>query len=143
MSPSREDENGCEACGQPTHEGKRFCLDHVDRHPYVASLIMELGRQAAERARVARQGPSAVDLEGTTAREIMRLLFLHGPRTLQGLGRELQLPPPLVGTYARALAEAGWVQFGVSRRGKTVVTALRPEERKKAAEAAAASRVSA
>lgn len=129
MSPHEQDK-GCEACGQPTHEGKRFCLQHVDRHPYVAQLLMELGRQEAERARVARSGPASVDLDGTTAKELMRLLYLHGPRTLQGLGRELQIAPGLVASYTRALADAGRVEFGISRRGKTVVTALLPGQKR-------------
>jgi hypothetical protein len=120
------DEAGCEVCGQPTHEGKPFCVEHVEQHPYVSHLLVELAAQAAERAQVARQGPAAVDLDGTTARELMRLLFLYGPRTLQGLGRELQIPPSLVSTYARALAEAGRVSLGKSRRGKTVVTPVTP-----------------
>lgn len=113
----------CEACGQPTREGKPYCPEHVDRQPYVAELLAELASQEEELAMVAMRGADAVDPSGLTARELLQLVRLHGPRTVQRLGRELNIKPVLISCYVRALAQVGMVELGLSKRGKTVVRA--------------------
>ena len=123
----------CEACGRPTREGKPFCPDHVEELPYVASLLCELAAQAAEQQAVSKKGAGAVDVDGTTARELLHLLQLHGPRTVQRLGRELNIKPALVADYARALAAVGRVILGRSRRGK-VLLQVPPARRRQAQE---------
>lgn len=119
----------CQACGGPTREGKPFCPDHVEELPYVASLLCELAAQAAEHQAVSKNGASAVDVDGTTARELLHLLRLHGPRTVQRLGRELNIKPALVADYARALAAVGRVILGRSRRGKVLLQVPPPARR--------------
>lgn len=119
----------CAACGRPTREGKPFCPDHVEELPYVASLMCELAAQAAEHQAVSKNGAGAVNVDGTTARELLHLLQLHGPRTVQRLGRELNIKPGLVSDYARALAAAGRVILGRSRRGKVLLQVPPPARR--------------
>lgn len=113
----------CEACGQPTREGKPYCPEHVDQQPYVAELLAELARQEAELAMVSLHGSDAVDTSGLTARELLQLVRLHGPRTVQRLGRELNIKPIIIRSYVRAMSEVGMVELGISKRGKTVVRA--------------------
>lgn len=51
----------CEAAGclEHTNEGKPYCTEHVDRHPYVAALLAQLGRGLADCSRESGQEAEA------------------------------------------------------------------------------------
>lgn len=111
----------CELCGDATREGKPYCPEHVERHPYVQEVLAVLEERSAEERRVLRRGASAVDPRGVNAREILLQLHLYGERTVERLARDLQLDPALVPHYAQALARRGLVSLGRTERGSVLV----------------------
>jgi hypothetical protein len=108
-------------CGKATREGKPYCSDHVDDHPYVRGLIEALAAREAEEARVRKRGARAVDLDGVTAREILGYVAIHGGRTVQRLARELNLDIQTIKGYARALERGKRVHLTSTRRGAIIV----------------------
>jgi len=108
-------------CDQSTREGKPYCPDHVEEHPYVQEILSTLQRREEEEARVRSRGSRAVDPSGLTARELVLHLSLHGARTVERLSRELQLDPKVLDGYVSALVSQGAVSLGRTNRGSTVV----------------------
>lgn len=108
-------------CVQTTREGKPFCPDHVEHHPYVQEILGTLAEREAEEERVRTGGAPAVDPRGLTARELVLHLSLHGARTIERLSRELQLDTAIVEGYVNALVERGSIALGRTNRGSTVV----------------------
>lgn len=108
-------------CDQTTREGKPFCPDHVEHHPYVQEILGTLAEREAEEERVRTAGAPAVDPSGLTARELVLHLSLHGARTVERLARELQLDPTIVDGYVSALVDRGFIALGRTNRGSTVV----------------------
>ena len=113
----------CDAdgCYQTTREGKPFCPDHVELHPYVQSILSTLAEREAEEEKVRQRGSRAVDVAGLTARELVLHLSLHGARTVERLSRELQLDAKVLDGYVGALVKRGVVALGRTNRGSTVV----------------------
>ncbi|MCA8923533.1 MAG: hypothetical protein KDD82_17080 [Planctomycetes bacterium] len=108
-------------CDQTTREGKPFCPDHVEEHPYVREILSTLQRREEEEESVRCRGSRAVDPGGLTARELVLHLSLHGARTVERLSRELQLDPKVLEGYVSALVTQGLVSLGRTNRGSTVV----------------------
>jgi hypothetical protein len=104
-----------------TREGKPYCPDHVERHPYVQSILDVLAEREAETNRVRKKGSSAVDPAGLTAQELVLHLSLHGSRTVERLSREFQLESRVIEDYVDALRVQGKVVLGRTTRGSTVV----------------------
>jgi len=130
IPPSFRDDPGgrpqtrfCEApnCGQATREGKTYCSDHVELHPYVRGILDKLETREQEDAKVEEHGYKAVNIEGITARELLQQLTLHGPRTIHRLARELIMDGPTVNSYVKALHEHGLVDLDTTKRGALVV----------------------
>jgi len=113
----------CDArgCTQTTREGKPFCPDHVELHPYVQTIIGTLREREAEEEKVRQRGARAVDPGGLTAKELVLHLSLHGARTIERLSRELQLDTKVLDGYVGALVRRGVVALGRTNRGSTVV----------------------
>ena len=113
----------CEApgCTHTTREGKPYCPDHVEQHPYVQDILFTLAEREAEEDRVRSTGAGAVDPQGLTARELVLHLSLHGARTVERLSRELQLDSKVVEGYVHAMVGRGVVALGRTNRGSTVV----------------------
>lgn len=109
-------------CTQTTREGKPFCPDHVELHPYVQSILDTLREREEEEEKVRQRGARAVDPHGLTARELVLHLSLHGARTLERLSRELQLDTRVLDGYVGALARRGVIGLGRTNRGSTVVS---------------------
>ena len=108
-------------CLKTTREGKPFCPDHVERHAYVQTILAMLAEREDETERVRKKGPSAVDLSGLTAQELMLHLSLHGSRTVERLSREFQLESDVIHNYVTALKGVGKVILGRTTRSSTVV----------------------
>ena len=108
-------------CSKTTREGKPFCPDHVEQHPYVQTILGGLAEREAETQRVRTKGPSAVDPAGLTAQELVLHLSLHGSRTVERLSREFQLESQVINDYVHALRDEGKVVLGRTTRGSTVV----------------------
>jgi len=113
----------CDAlgCRQATREGKPYCSEHVEEHPYVQQLISLLSERDHEESRVRRQGPRAVDVSGLTAREILQFVKVHGQRTVQRLARELNIDFKTLEGYVKALKKSGLISTSQTRRGATVI----------------------
>lgn len=126
--PRRLSPRHCEApgCNQATREGKAYCSDHVEMHPYVQDLIMRLEEREAEDERVQRRGPRAVNLQGITTQEILQHLAFHGPRTEERLCRELNLDVKTLQGYVQAMRRKKLVTLGHTKRGSTVVKLAKP-----------------
>jgi hypothetical protein len=112
-------------CTQTTREGKPFCPDHVDQHPYVQTILGMLAEREQEEDRVRKAGFKAVNPQGLTARELVLHLSLHGARTVERLSRELQLDSKVLDGYVGALVRKGIVSLGRTNRGSTVVRLAR------------------
>lgn len=108
-------------CDQPTHEKKPFCTDHVELHPYAKTVLAEIEARHAEQAKVKARGWRAVNLTGSTARDLLLELRLRGKRTTPRLSRDLVLPESVVTSYVRAFAKKGWVVIGETARGIRLV----------------------
>lgn len=108
-------------CTQTTREGKPYCPDHVDHHPYVQSILSMLADRESEEERVRQRGFKAVNPSGLTARELVLHLSLHGARTVERLSRELQLDTKVLDGYVGALVRKGVIALGRTNRGSTVV----------------------
>ena len=104
-----------------TREGKPFCSEHVEKHPYVQNVLKQLDTRDAEDAAVLEKGESAANLAGITAHELLQQLELNGPRTVQRLARELNIDHKIVTGYVNALSKRGLVETDLTRRGSTVV----------------------
>lgn len=126
--PRRLSPRHCEApgCNQATREGKAYCSDHVEMHPYVQDLIMRLEEREAEDERVHRRGARAVNLQGITTQEILQHLAFHGPRTEERLCRELNLDVKTLQGYVQAMRRKKLVTLGHTKRGSTVVKLAKP-----------------
>ena len=108
-------------CGKATREGKPYCSDHVEEHPYVRDLLQALSDREDEEERVRKRGAREVDLDGVTAQEILGYVAIHGGRTIQRLSRELNLDQKTIRGYARALERGNKAHLTQTRRGSTVV----------------------
>lgn len=108
-------------CTQSTREGKPYCPDHVESHPYVQDILARIAERDDQDEKVAKRGARAVDLESLTVGEILQHLAFNGARTEERLVRELNLDVKTLDGYLRALARRGYVSFGKTKRGSTVV----------------------
>lgn len=108
-------------CGKSTREGKAFCTDHVELHPYVRALLEQLEQRAAEDDAVRARGARAANLDGITAQEILQHLAVHGPRTEERLCRELNLEAKTLKGYVLALRREKRVRLGHTKRGSATV----------------------
>ena len=108
-------------CSQTTREGKPYCPDHVENHPYVQAILSTLREREQEEEKVRQRGPKAVDPQGLTAKELVLHLSLHGARTVERLSRELQLDAKVLEGYVGALVRRGVIALGRTTRGSTVV----------------------
>lgn len=114
----------CEArgCNQTTREGKPFCSDHVDHHPYVRALIDQLDSNNDEEFEVRRKGARAkINMNGVNATNILLILKNNGPRTVERLARETQLDEKVLDGYIAAFARQRLVDFSRTNRGSRIV----------------------
>lgn len=110
-------------CKNTTRESKPFCPDHVEEHPYVAGIVAELDAREEEIALVEKDGAIGVRLAGTVVDDLLRHLDEIGARTVQRLHRERMFKTNVAVTtiYVEAMAEAGLVTLGRTKRGSVVV----------------------
>jgi hypothetical protein len=107
-------------CGKSTREGKPFCSDHYDRHPYAQALIADLKANAAQVERVKKK-PRAAGADDLIACEIVTQLRVHGDRTVPRLARDLREDTDVIEAYVKALKRQKRVSFGRTARGTRVV----------------------
>ncbi len=109
-------------CFRSTREAKPYCPDHVDHHPYVQKILEDLSAQEEEEELVRQKGGRAkVDMNGPNIRNILLMLLMHGPRTEERLARETLLDAKVLDGYLKILARKGYISFGRTNRGSTVI----------------------
>lgn len=121
--PRRISPRHCEqpGCNQATREGKAFCSEHVEEHPYVKELIARLAERDRQDEEVNKKGSKAATLDAITAQEILQHLAFHGPRTEERLCRELNVDTRTLKGYVAALKRHRLVTLGTTKRGSTLV----------------------
>lgn len=108
-------------CGVLTREGKEYCTDHVDHHPYAQKVLKVLEQKEDDDNRVERRGARAAKLTMLSSKEVVSHLQFHGPRTTARLARELNLPTKLVEAHVNKLKQSKIVTTKPNKRGDTVV----------------------
>ena len=109
-------------CEQTTREGKRFCPDHVEVHPYAKGIVDDLAAVEAEELRMNELGWQAVDINGLMVGEILLSLQQQNPRTEERLARETRIELETLRVYIQALVHHGLVHLGESHRRRVTVT---------------------
>lgn len=114
-----------QGCRKITSGGKPYCDNHVDLNPYVQGLHQDLLQRKAEDTRVLKEGSVAVNIQGITIKEILRILRQNGTRTEERLEKDLQLPKSMIHGYVCALQNRGIVKITMSLRGGMLVNFLK------------------
>ena len=97
-------------CGQATSDRKLYCIDHLDRQPYIRQLRVQLTRREREEAAAQERRWRDLDPRGSLAREVLDQLEIAGSQmTIGRLGRAVHLSPTGVASCIRALEAAGVV----------------------------------
>ena len=121
--PDRSQETRkCKICGLATREGKLYCPDHVDQHPYVRALNKQIEAKREEEYAVSNRGIEAIAEDSLTIKELLVHLQVNGSRTIERLARELMLDTKVIAYYAQYLKEEGKVTLGSTKRGSIVVS---------------------
>jgi len=106
-------------CGKVTREGKNVCPDHIDRGSYVQQL-MARQQQMEDADEAAAKGKVKLD-NNATVKELLLILELNGPRTIERLVRDLNRDAKIVEAYIKALKRKKLVKTKTTKRGSTVV----------------------
>lgn len=112
-------------CDERTREGKPYCTKHIGQIPYIRGILDRLQSQEIEQKRVKIEGYRAIDLGGLTIQEILHHLEQHGQITIERLSRHLQLESVLLRHYLTRLQLDGFIKYGSTMRGNTVVKLCR------------------
>jgi len=113
--------------GKPysTQGGKPFCPKHLFQNKYAQAVsdANDAVKASAELAK--RQRPDQIDVRGTIASEILRILQIDGQRTVERIGRDITyLDAEGADRYATALHNAGLVRLGRTSRGALTLELL-------------------
>lgn len=109
-------------CGDTTREGKPYCTEHVESHPYVQFLLKRVADRDIEDEAVRMQGSSAVNIDGITVEEITLQLRTNGTRTVERLCREIALDKSVIRSYIVAMKAAGLVTVSWTDRHSMAAT---------------------
>ena len=107
-------------CSLATTGRKLYCVEHLERLPYVRALIAELSCRRAELVVAgADAAPRTLDPSSPRAREIVNQIAFHGARSMERLGMDMDIPTLTTESYVRALEQAGVLEVLTlgSRRG--------------------------
>jgi hypothetical protein len=97
-------------CGKATSDRKLYCIDHLDRQPYIRRLRALLTRREREEAAAHERRWRDLDPRGSLARDVLDQLEIAGSQmTIGRLGRAVHLSPTGVASCIRALVAAGAV----------------------------------
>jgi len=123
----RSEVKDCEVtgCRHITSGGKPYCDKHVSLNPYVQGIWKQLAQRAEEDGRVLMEGSIAVNIQGITIQEILRVVKQNGKRTEERLEKDLQLPRSMIHNYVCALQTRGIVKITMSIRGGMLVNFLK------------------
>ena len=110
---------GCESngCENTTRENKPHCPEHLEEIEYVHNILHVLRQQGVEHERVISQGTRAIKKDSLTVREIILVLSLNGEKTLNYLGRCLQLSEDVLKVYAQYMVTKRIARSHTTHRG--------------------------
>lgn len=126
LEAKRCEDSGCE---RRTREGKPYCEDHVEQHPYVQEVLARRARLQLEVEQALRWG--IVDVEGLLARDVVNLVAFRGRMVGSRMAVELGVPTDCLPPVVESLALVGEVTFSVckSRDGKTILEVQRRSQK--------------
>ena len=114
-----------DGCDHATTGRKPYCLDHIDRLPYVASVESEIARREAEvKVAETRRGWRKLDASGAAAREIVHELAVKGPQSPGRLAKTVEVVKGALEGYVSALESAGVVKRVETKRSRGRVLTL-------------------
>lgn len=111
----------CIKCGGGTREGKPYCPDHIDSHPYVQGVLNILAQQKEEQRRAIEEGIDHIAEDSLTVREIRSYLAQRGDRTLPRISKDLQLDDGVIEVYADYMVGQDIVQTGMTSRNNVIL----------------------
>ncbi len=122
FTPARTQIKQCGVCGKSTREGKPYCPDDIEYHPYVQGILRTIEKREKEIKNVEKEGQREVDINGSVAQEILSLVNVNGGRTIARLARDLNRAIDVMTHYAKALSYAGFFVITENARGYLIVT---------------------
>lgn len=115
---SRSRAQYCEICSQLTREGKPYCPEHVDHHPYVRKILAILDARSQEKKSLETKEGKA---RGNFDEEIISYLQVYGPRTMERLSRELNIPKFSLVKIIKSMKTKKLVKTSSNKRHSTIV----------------------
>jgi predicted transcriptional regulator len=110
----------CKICGKATREGKDLCTDHIGESPYAKKLAERLAQMKGHDEEAAENRVD-ISVENETIKELLLILKLSGPRTIERLARELNRDTKIITNYVNALVKKRLVKTDSTKRGSTMV----------------------
>lgn len=114
-----------QGCNQTTREGKPFCSDHVDEHPYVRDLLADLAAREEDEERILSKRTKGVDINGPTVTTVLAYLEQNGTRTIERMVRDTQIDERAMEHIVTVLKKHKRITTGRTNRGSTTVKLLR------------------
>lgn len=111
-------------CRQKTREGKPYCPEHIENLTQVKEILAQLEGKRAEEEVANLGGWKSINRDGITTHEILQMLDLHGPRTMERLARDLKLTEVQISSYIKALKSWNLVTTRRTARGSTIVSII-------------------
>ena len=102
-----------------TREGKPFCPDHVEMHPYVQEVVAFRKLRDAEIVRIA-DGRQVAD-DSLLFKEIIIHITNLGSKTVERLACDLMIDIEAIKKLIKAMKRQKLIKIGRSKRGSTVV----------------------
>ena len=116
---SRSRDCSASGCMNSTREGKPFCPDHVEMHPYVQEVVAFRKLRDAEIVRIA-DGRQVAD-DSLLFKEIIIHITNLGSKTVERLACDLMIDIEAIKKLIKAMKRQKLIKIGRSKRGSTVV----------------------
>jgi hypothetical protein len=120
---SRSHPCGVQGCPEVTSGKKPFCQEHLDRLGHASGLKAAIEAREREHAAVLSAGDAGwtkVDLEGSTAKDILSLLETQGAQSAKELAKLMSVNQFVIRAYVAALKKAGLVRLTVNEASSIV-----------------------
>ena len=111
--------SGCESS---TREGKPYCPDHVELHPYVAGVIATRKDREKELKDLAKN--RMIREDSPLFNEVLIHITNYGTKTVERLSRDLMIDVVILKKLVRTLKRKGIINIGRTKRGSTTVSPL-------------------
>lgn len=109
-----------ENCLRATKEGKEFCQEHVEEHPYVKRILSDLANFEKEKQKVLRN--KRVIRKGYLEQEIMNVLAESSPVSIEKMVKLLSYDRRIIEVYVKSAQRRKLVSTRKNKRGYLMVT---------------------